>query len=67
VASKPVPPKQVADKRETLKARIFKLVNDKVLEPLEQTPEAYAFYVLETTGFALEEKNYEKIIDKLNG
>jgi len=63
--AKPVPPKQVADKRKVQKKRIQELVDGIVLEPLDQTPEAYGKYIKENTGYELKEENYESIIDAL--
>ena len=49
VAAKPVPPKQVADKRTVQKARIKELCDEKVLEPLVGGDD-YKKYVKEVNG-----------------
>lgn len=47
------------------KLEIKTLIDNKVLVPLEQTPEAYREYVKGETGLALEKWNYDKIIERL--
>lgn len=59
-----VPPKKVADKRDTLKARIKELVDGMVLVPLTTGGE-YKDYVLEATGFELVPDNFDIILRSL--
>lgn len=63
-ATKPVPPKQVQDKRSVHKARIKELVDGMVLVELTTGGE-YKDYVLEATGYELLPDNFEAIIDTL--
>jgi hypothetical protein len=63
--AKPVPPKQVTDKRDALKRRIFELCNDIALAPLLDAKD-YIKYVQEVTGYdLLDEKQHPSIIDAL--
>lgn len=66
VKAKPIPPKQVANKRDVLKKRIKELVDYISLVELE-TGEGYKIYVKENTGFELVPDNFESIVDALEG
>lgn len=63
LAIKIKPPKVVADL--TKKDEIKKLIDTKVLDPLEQTKEAYEEYVKGNTGLELVPPNYDTIIERL--
>lgn len=55
-----------AEKKEKeLKAEIKKLIDGKVINPLEQTAEAYETYCVVNTGMNLVPKNYKAIIELL--
>jgi hypothetical protein len=60
--AKPAAPKSVVIEQK--KAEIKKLCDAKVLEPLT-TADEYKTYVQENTGLALEEGNYDAIIERL--
>lgn len=64
VAAKPVTPKPLT-KVDKQRREIKDLVDSIVLDPLEQTEQAYKDYVKGQTGLALEPWNYAEIISRL--
>lgn len=61
----PVPPKQVADKREAQKELVKKLCDEKSEVPL-LGPTDYKTFVEKKTGLKLEAENLDKIIERLS-